>query len=429
LITLNSKNPKKPQWNSQLDQHTLHNIDINQTKAKLWRQRLLDYGAFIIALFIISIYLSTALAIVLSVLIGLLWLITAQFQLLPQVHKGCPVATWAVLLYLCFIVGLCYGDAPSAEAYSMLRKYRELLFIPLLSCFFTNERYRLWAWKAFIVGSVLTLLISYLMDFGIMDMFRHKTYTLKSRITHSIFIAFFMFFCAHKAFDDRRYMRWYLLLFIFGVYNLFFVVDGRTGQLVFMLLVPLFAVQRFGKKELLIVTAIFAVFLLLYVNYSDKSARISEGLTETQAYLHHAPEKTPTSMGIRYTFWENSLKLVSEKPWLGHGTGSFGEEYRRLTDTKEAIKNPHNEFLLIAVQFGIFGFVIYLGFLFCQYHCSRNLPDAEKWLAQGLLLTLIITSLLNSPLLDHAEGHWFAVMIALLFAPNISLRKHEKQSV
>lgn len=412
-----------------MDQYTLHNIDINQTKAKLWRQLLLDYGAFIIALFIISIYLSTALAIILSVLLGLLWLITAQFQLLPQVLKSCPVATWAVLLYLCFIAGLCYGDAPSVEAYSMLRKYRELLFIPLLSCFFTNERYRLLAWKAFIIGSVLTLLISYLMDFGIMDLFRHKTYTLKSRITHSIFIAFFMFFCAHKAFDDRKHMHWFLLLFIFGIYNLFFVVDGRTGQLVFVLLVPLFAVQRLGKKELLFVTAIFAVFLLLYVNFSDKSARIYEGVTETQDYLHHTHKITPTSMGIRYTFWENSMKLVSEKPWLGHGTGSFGGEYRRLTDTKEDINNPHNEFLLIAVQFGIFGFVVHSGFLFCQYYCSRRLPDSEKWLAQGLLLTLFITSLLNSPILDHAEGHWFTVMIALCFAPNIRLNKQEGQRV
>lgn len=134
-------------------------------------------------------------------------------------------------------------------------------------------------------------------------------------------------------------------------------------------------------------------------------------------------------MGIRYTFWENSMKLVSEKPWLGHGTGSFGGEYRRLTDTKEDINNPHNEFLLIAVQFGIFGFVVHSGFLFCQYYCSRRLPDSEKWLAQGLLLTLFITSLLNSPILDHAEGHWFTVMIALCFAPNFKLNKQEGQRV
>lgn len=418
--------------NNQLGQKILRNVDIGQQKVKLMQQRLLGYGTYVMGLFIVSIYLSTALAIVVSVLIGLLWLLTAQFQKLPTVLRDSPVAIWALLLYLCFIVGLSYGDAPSSEAFSMLRKYRELLFIPLLSCFFTDERYRLWAWKAFVIGSVLTLLTSYLMDFGIMEMFRHKTFTLKSRITHSVFIAFFIFFCAHKIAYNKQYLSWYTLLLAFALFNLFFIVQGRTGQVAFMALVLLFAVQRLSKKGLLISMVLLVTLLASYTNFSDKSTRIQGGLTQTLAYLKHVPEKKPTDVSIRYAFWENALKLVSEKPWGGHGTGSFAKEYQRVSGGNLSIKtsNPHNEFLLITVQFGIFGFVIYSGFLFSQYYCSRKLPDAEKWLSQGLLLTLIITSLFNSPLLDHAEGHWFAVMIALCFAPNYSAsNKLEKQAI
>jgi hypothetical protein len=37
-------------------------------------------------------------------------------------------------------------------------------------------------------------------------------------------------------------------------------------------------------------------------------------------------------------------------------------------------------------------------------------------MAQGMLMTLVTTSLFNSPLLDHTEGHWFTTMIALCFA-------------
>jgi O-antigen ligase len=403
---------------------------MSQYAVKLIQQRLLGYGVFIAALFIIAIYLSTSLAIIFSGLLGLLWLLTAQYQKLPRVLKDSPVAAWALLLYLCYIVGLSYGDVPSEDGFSMLRKYRELFFIPLLSCFFTNERYRLWAWKAFIIASVLTLLGSYLMDFGIMDILRHKAFTLKSRITHSIFIAFFMFFCAHKAFDNNKHAKWYLVLLLLGIYNLFFLVDGRTGQLIFMVLAPLFAIQRFGKKGLLVSLSLLIIFLSLYFSFSDKSARIHEGLDNTQAYINHQPQKKRMSMLIRYTFWENSLKLVSEKPWLGHGTGSFAQDYQRVTGAKHSnVKNPHNEFLLIGVQFGLLGLVIYSGFLFSQYSCARALPDPERWLAQGLLLTLIITSLFNSPFLDHTEGHWFAAMIALCFAPNIKLSKQEAQRV
>jgi O-antigen ligase len=256
------------------------------------------------------------------------------------------------------------------------------------------------------------------MDFGIMEMFRHKTYTLKSRITHSIFIAFFTFFCAHKIFSNKKYVVWYLLLLIAGVINLFFVVNGRTGQLVFIALVPLFAIQRFSKKGLLVSVVVLAVFLALYINFSDKSTRVYKGLADIQAYLKIPFAKTPTNGEIRYVFWEHSMQLVTERPWFGHGTGSFAKEYQRITANKvDTVGNPHNEFLLIAVQLGFLGLFIYAGFLFSQYYYSRTLPDSEKWLAQGLLLTLIVTSLFNSPFLDHTEGHWFATLIALCFAP------------
>ncbi|MGR9088441.1 MAG: O-antigen ligase family protein, partial [Gammaproteobacteria bacterium] len=70
----------------------------------------------------------------------------------------------------------------------------------------------------------------------------------------------------------------------------------------------------------------------------------------------------------------------------------------------------------------------YLGFLISQFYESRRLPMREKWLLQGLLAALVITSLFNSPFYDHTEGHWFAVMIALLSgvsdADEVTLEAH-----
>jgi O-antigen ligase len=411
-----------------LNHQTLQILGENQVKAQPFQARLDVFGVSIVVIFIVSIYLSTALAIILSGVLGGIWLLTAQFKILPAVLVNSSVAKWALLSYLCFFMGLFYGDAPTEEAYSIIRKYRELLFIPLLSCFFVDERYRSWAWKAFVIASILTLIGSYLMDFGILDVLRHKTFTLKSRITHSIFIAFFMFYCAHKAFECKKINLWYPIALMFGTFNLFFVVEGRTGQLIFIFLAAMFAMQRFGKKGLLLALVGLILFVALYFNFSEKSARLHEGIANTIAYFNHVQEKGPTSMGLRYTFWENSVKLVTERPWLGHGTGSFGQEYERVAGESHTVKNPHNEFLLIAVQFGLMGIVTYAGFLFSQYRYSLRLPDEEKWLAQGLLLTLIITSLFNSPFLDHTEGHWFAVMIALCFAPNLPVSSLEKRS-
>ncbi|MDD5409896.1 MAG: O-antigen ligase family protein [Methylobacter sp.] len=374
-------------------------------------------GGVFTALFIVTIYFSTSLAIILSVVLGLLWLVSAQFRGLPDILKKYPVALWALLLYGCFIVGLSYGSAVGSDAFSMISKYRELFFIPVLISFLTTERYRYWAWRAFITASVATLLISYLMDFGIFNLNGQGDPSYKSRITHGIFISFFAFFCMHKVYDDKRHGILYLTLLILCLYNLFFVVAGRTGQLIIVALILLFAIQRLTIKECLLTGAVVTVLLVLFINFSNKGSRITEGVANTQAYLQPVPEQTESSMGQRYTFWKYSLKLMAEKPMLGHGTGSFAKEYQRIAIGERFIaKNPHNEFLMIGVQLGLFGLLVYLGFLASQLYYAGKLPDNEKWLAQGLLISLFITSLFNTPFFDHTEGHWYAGMIALCFA-------------
>ncbi len=374
-------------------------------------------GGIFTALLIGSIYFSTSLAIILSAVLGLLWLLSGQLTGMPGLLRKYPVALWSLLLYGCFIAGLSYGNATDSDAFSMLRKYRELLFIPILISFLTTERYRYWAWNTFMIASAATLLISYLMNFGIISLNEQGDPCYKSRITHSIFISFFAFFCMHKVYDDKRYGKLYLTLAILCLYNLFFVVEGRTGQLIVAALILLFSIQRLTIKKCGITVVIGAVLFALFLNFSDKASRITEGIANTQAYLQPVSEQTESSMGLRYTFWKYSLKLMADSPMVGHGTGSFAKEYQRIAIGEQVMThNPHNEFFMIGVQLGLFGLLAYLGFLSSQLYYARELSDNEKWLAQGLLMSLLITSLFNTPFFDFTEGHWYAVMVALCFA-------------
>ena len=148
-------------------------MNFNMTLAQRVQSRILEYGSFITVLFVVSIYFSTSLAIILSGLLGLFWLLSAQFMVLPGTLKKNPVAAWSLLLFSWFIFGSSYTSATFGDAFSMIMKYRELLFIPVLISFLTTERYRCWVWKAFVIASVLILLISYLMDIGILDLNKH----------------------------------------------------------------------------------------------------------------------------------------------------------------------------------------------------------------------------------------------------------------
>ncbi|WAK01994.1 O-antigen ligase family protein [Methylobacter sp. YRD-M1] len=378
---------------------------------------MIGIGGYIAVLLVLTLPFSTALTLVFSAALLLLWISSAQFKSLPIFIKQNPLALLALLLFFYLAVGITYTTASPENAFSTLSKYRELLLLIVLPPFFQSEFTRRWAWNAFIIASIVTILGSYAIYFGLIDYMQPMDPSIKNRITHSLLVAFFAFFCAHKSLQTDKYSPFYMALLVLCIHNLFFLVSGRTGQLIFLLLMMLFYIQRFSiKKAALLITATVAL-LLVFIACSDRANRINEGFSQTQNYLHSESGETNTSEGQRLTFWKHSLTLISENPWLGHGTGSYPTEYSRVAAKADiASNNPHNEYLMITIQTGIVGLLLFLAFLFSLYQCSLKLADEYKWLAQGILVALAINSLFNSTILDFTEGHWFTTMIALCFA-------------
>jgi O-antigen ligase len=82
-----------------------------------------------------------------------------------------------------------------------------------------------------------------------------------------------------------------------------------------------------------------------------------------------------------------------------------------------ATQNPHNEILMMVVQFGIAGFVLLLGLFVTQWRLAARLPGRfDPAAARALVLTIAVASALSSTLVDHAEGIFFVYMSGLLFA-------------
>ena len=96
-------------------------------------------------------------------------------------------------------------------------------------------------------------------------------------------------------------------MFIACTYNLFFIVEGRTGQLIAASLVLLFAVQRFTKRGFVMTVLVIGILMALFLNYSDKAIRFNEGVVNMQSDLKPGLEQAQTSMGQRYMFWRYSL--------------------------------------------------------------------------------------------------------------------------
>jgi hypothetical protein len=73
---------------------------------------------------------------------------------------------------------------------------------------------------------------------------------------------------------------------------------------------------------------------------------------------------------------------------------------------------------MAGAQFGVVGILVLLSFFVTQW-CYAGLLQKKKriLLARGFVLTIITACMVSSPLKDSAEGWFFALMSATLFAP------------
>jgi O-antigen ligase len=99
------------------------------------------------------------------------------------------------------------------------------------------------------------------------------------------------------------------------------------------------------------------------------------------------------------------------------GTGGFPRAYeQKIAGTgMTPARNPHNEFMHIAVQIGPLGLATLLLLFWQQWRLAPRLATRlERELARGLVVLMLVGCLYNSLLLDHTEGLLYAWLTGLL---------------
>lgn len=381
-----------------------------------------------------TIPVSVALDNLLMLVVLLCWLAGGRYREKWSAIRDNAVSHCVLALFGLLLLGTLWGGHSAGDARDYLVKYLDLAFVPLFIHYFRDAETRRYGLTGMAGTMMLVLELSFLVKTGVLPYGEliHGTVlspvVFKFRVTHNFLMAFGAFLFAWLAIaspaGSKTRMLWAAFALLAAV-NVTMMVEGATGYLTLAALGLLLAATQFSRRTsiagLIVAPALAAALLAIPGPLAQRAAVLAQEVKNWQPNVAAGE----SSAGLRIEFYRNSAGIVSEHPLIGVGTGGFPSAYAaRVHGTgMTATRNPHNEYLHIAVQLGLAGLSALILVFVVQWKMARRLPTAlEAGLARGLVVAFAVGCLFNSMLLDHAEGLLFAWLSGLLFA---GLRRSE----
>ncbi|MBT3786229.1 O-antigen ligase family protein, partial [bacterium] len=139
---------------------------------------------------------------------------------------------------------------------------------------------------------------------------------------------------------------------------------GRTGQILLLVLIPLWILLETRSWKIVVGACVglgisITILFLTVETFSSRILELKRDLVLFQSQITHS------SLGERLHHIDAGIRLFSQSPYYGHGTGSYREKHQTLL--KEFYPpgtinsdHPHNQYLVAMVQFDLPGLIILL---------------------------------------------------------------------
>ncbi|MBA3594202.1 MAG: O-antigen ligase family protein [Polaromonas sp.] len=338
------------------------------------------------------------------------------------------------------IVGLSYTEAPKAYAWQSVFSDRKIIYILPLALVFTDESPKRRFLVAFFIICVVGLLVSFALKAPFMRELIGAAASLKkvgsgaplvaenvfrSHATQSMVFALCTFLALWFARQQKAWL-WRAGLFVLALAfaaNVALVTPGRSGYVVFLVLVVWwFAVWRGVKGVLLGALAALVIGLLAYNLSPTVHNRVKMGMTEARNFSE-VPEET--SLGRRMLMVQTSLGMIAERPLLGVGTGSFKQSFSAIAAEKYTgwraipFDDPHNQYLFVTVENGVIGLIAFLFMLAMIIKACLKSGTVYGKMAAGCMLAWCATSLFSGHFRTFPEGHLIAFIVGILMVSRV----------
>ena len=359
----------------------------------------------------------------------LLWLIVvlptirwpAFFEALHAPASYVPLAFFALAF-----AGLFWTADSWPVGFQGLVPVTKLLAVPLLLYHYERSERGHWVLFAFLAACVLLMGLSWVTYFadwkpspgGVAGV------PVRNYIDQSHEFALCLFVMAplivSLATNGHRAWTFAFAAVMLGFYlDMRFVATSRTAFAYFPILLILFAVKYLNRRRA-VYFLLFAAAVEFAVMFSSPYLRDRVGRTVEDYKADRdttvgrgTDTSASTSNGLRLAYWRLSIKSISEAPIFGHGTGSTQQLFSREAEGKSGewgniIRNPHNQTLYVAIQWGVLGCLMLYAMWYFHLQLFRGSSFAS-WIGLVIVVQNFISSLLNSHLFDFHAG-WVYVL-------------------
>jgi O-antigen ligase len=345
---------------------------------------------------------------------------------------GLPVlfAIWAA-------AGMAWADVPIGERFHGLESFLRLIMIPVLFAQFRRSDRGLWVGAAFLASAAVLLACSYVMINlpNAMSLGNGYGVPVKDDIAQSGIFTLSAFALFHLALTQWNAQRRgvaaaCLMLGVLFIANMIYVVTSRTALVVIPALYVLLAFHCGLHRRSLMAIAVYVLFGVVAIGAvwaSSHNLRYRVTVI-SQEVGEHATTGADTSSGARLDFWRYSLRIVSEAPVIGHGTGTIADQFRRHADgpADMTATNPHSQVFTVAIQLGAVGVIVLLA-MWAAHWLMFTVPGLPAWIGLVVVTQGIISCQFNSHLLDFTQS-WLYVFGVGVFGGTVLGRKEGRTS-
>ena len=415
----------RPQNNGD-DQIVSEPIDSHKTRAGLRRSLLpsdvrysLCVDLLLVSVAVLLPWSTTAVETLVVV-----WLL-ALVPLAPSLDKRAvlelcsrPIVLAPVALVVLAAVGMLWADAPWHDRLRGFGPVGRFLIMPLLFYRFQRSPRGRWIFAGFLVSCSLLLVLSWIVLFFP---------ALKPAVTASEGVPIKNYIDQSQEFSlcmlgllpvvimfygQRRYWAagGFVALAAGFLANMAFVASARSALLYLPVLLVLFAFIYLSRRTaVLLLLATICLGTVIGFSSSYLKARFLAIATE----YHEYELNIPASTGRRLEYWQKSLGFIADSWIFGHGTGSTRTLFAREAEGKtglagEVTRNPHNQTLNVAIQWGFIGVVV-LYLMWLSHLLLFRGEGLANWIGLLVVVQNMVSSLLNSHLFDSVEG-WIYVI-------------------